>query len=156
MIAALDTFVCNGDRSTPNIFYDRKTNKFCGIDMAAAFNKPLAKAAINHINNFKELAENEIVALKKYLDLLRELSTIFTPNVVSGIIANAMKAGGFTTKPHLKDVTVYQRYSYNTRLFEKNYSDVLELTSQGHVARMKPFVPSNCVSNLLRSNCIEG
>jgi hypothetical protein len=130
MIAALDTFTCNGDRSTPNIFYDRKTNKFCGIDMAAAFNKKLARAAINQINSFRELDENEIVALKKYLDLLKELSIKFTPNMVSGIIANAMKAGGFTTKPYLRDVTVYQRYRYNMRLFKENYFDVLELTKK--------------------------
>lgn len=48
-IVALDTFVGNADRSSPNLYYDEITDRFCGIDMAASFSSPLALAAYQHV-----------------------------------------------------------------------------------------------------------
>ncbi len=39
-ILAFDTFIGNSDRSNNNLFYDRKTNHFCGIDLELAFKLP--------------------------------------------------------------------------------------------------------------------
>lgn len=76
-LAALDTYTGNADRSNPNIFYDEKTNSFCGIDMAAAFNSLLAKAACFQIDRIMNgeivLNNNEIFALNRYRLVLNAL-----------------------------------------------------------------------------------
>jgi hypothetical protein len=48
-LVALDTFIGNSDRSLPNIFYDKKSNTFYGIDHAAAFTRALASFAYDRL-----------------------------------------------------------------------------------------------------------
>lgn len=102
LIVAFDTFISNPDRSGNNIFYNAKTNRFCGIDLELAFKLPyrrdlgyLAGLRIKEMfSNKVKLNPKELKALKLYTKTLRELFEKNPPMKTYKILQDvAIKAG---------------------------------------------------------------
>jgi len=80
-IVAFDTFISNPDRSGNNIFYDAKTDRFCGIDLELSFKLPctrdLSAIACFHIIEMLlkgvKFDQKELKALKSYTQTLKKL-----------------------------------------------------------------------------------
>lgn len=82
-IVAFDTFVGNGDRSNPNLFYDKVSNQFWGIDMAASFHSPLAKIVKEKMRN-----THHFVLPQLFLQTLEELHLKFPTKMVAHLLMN--------------------------------------------------------------------
>ena len=102
LIVALDTFISNPDRSGNNLFYDAKTDRFCGIDLELAFKLPcrrdLSAIACCHIVDMilkkVKLDQKELNALKSYTQTLKELFEKNPPILLYKILKSvALKAG---------------------------------------------------------------
>jgi hypothetical protein len=133
-IAALDTYTGNADRSNPNIFYDEKTNSFCGIDMAAAFNSLLAKAACFQIDRIikKEIAlsQEELFALNRYRLTLQILIQNFPSEVICELLDQYAKHAGFYPGSALYTQDVQDRITYHKKMIRQNYQDTLFLINK--------------------------
>lgn len=133
-LVALDTYTGNADRSRPNIFYDEKTNSFCGIDMAAAFNSPLAKAACFQIDRVikKEicLSQGEMFALNRYRLTLQTLIQNFPSEVICELLDQYGKHAGFYPGSTLYTQDVQDRIAYHKKMIRQNYQDSLYLINK--------------------------
>jgi hypothetical protein len=133
-IAALDTYTGNADRSNPNIFYAEKTNSFCGIDMAAAFNSLLAKAAcfqIDRIINGEFVPDQlEIVALNRYRLTLNALIQKYPPEVTCELLDRYAMQAGFYPGSVLYTQDVQDRIQYHKQMIRQNYQDSLSLLNK--------------------------
>lgn len=130
LLAALDTFIGNCDRSLPNIFYDQCNKVFSGIDQAAAFSKKLAKFACDrfkeYINDgyFYKCSVNVKNGLKLYRNTLVKLKDKFAPH----IIINSINSLVIHLCPNASlNSQVRNRLRFHTSLLEDNYLFVLEL-----------------------------
>jgi len=132
-IVAFDTFVGNADRSYPNIFYDKSTDKFYGIDNAAAFNcRNLPLLAIERIKelqagNFFNNCDTTIMrGLKLYHETLIKLYENIEPKFVQ---ESLQKYSQYLCKKDDKESLkfVMQRAKFHGKAFEKNYKFVKEL-----------------------------
>jgi len=101
LIVALDTFISNPDRSGNNLFYDAKTDRFCGIDLELAFKLPctrdLSAIACCHIIEMLlkrvKLDQKELKALKSYTQTLKKLFEKNPPILLYKILKSvALKA----------------------------------------------------------------
>ncbi len=133
-MAALDTYLGNADRSNPNIFYDEKTNSFCGIDMAASFNSLLAKAAcfqIDRIINGEIVLNNlEIFALNRYRLTLNTLIQQYPSEVICELLDKYAKHAGFYPGSVLYTQAVQDRIQYHKKMIRQNYQDSLYLLNK--------------------------
>lgn len=122
-IAALDTFVGNGDRSSPNLFYDELTDSFTGIDLAAAFNRRLASAALYQIACLRSTTPEVENALRAYAAHLTILIDRFSPEDVAKTLAECFE------EAHLWELgeEISNCYEHHCRLFRENYIDCIEL-----------------------------
>ena len=122
-IAAFDTFVGNGDRSSPNLFYDTPTDSFTGIDLAAAFNRRLASAALYQIACLQSTTPEVEKALRAYAAHLTLLIDRFSPEEVDRILAECFE------EAHLWELgeEISNCYNHHCRLFRENYIDCIEL-----------------------------
>lgn len=130
LVVALDTFVGNGDRSKPNLFYDEKSNYFYGIDHAAAFSKQLPLLACErlkelvHKNYFKECNKMVIQSMRKYRDTLQELYMNNKPFVM----IEAMHTLVFSLDaPASYDRAVQERLEWHSTVIKNNYAVTKEL-----------------------------
>ena len=117
-IAALDTFVGNGDRSLPNVFYDAKRDQFYGIDMAASFIAPLAEYACNQISEGTPIDQEE---LEVYRETLKSLYRVVTPDLVANLLDFFTDEAGFCDNSILNVLEVLDRKESHKRHFEENY-----------------------------------
>ena len=120
-IVAFDTFVCNSDRSLPNIFYNKIENKFYGIDHAAAFtDKCLSVLAIDRLKElessgfFKNCDKRVIDGLKSYRGTL---ITLYEKITLSFVAENLKKHAG----------SMSNRAIWHTEAFNKNYEHTKKL-----------------------------
>ncbi len=134
VMAALDTYTGNADRSNPNIFYDERTNSFCGIDMAAAFNSLLAKAAcfqIDRIINGEFVPDQlEIVALNRYRLALNALIQKYHPEATCELLDRYAMQAGFYPDSVLYTQDVQDRIQYHKKMIRQNYKDSLSLLNK--------------------------
>ena len=75
-IVALDTFTGSINHSRGNIFFDKKSNDFYGIDLKKAFFENLSRLACENIKKMaaeKKFTSRQITALRIYRDTLKEL-----------------------------------------------------------------------------------
>jgi len=103
LIVGLDTFISNPDRSGNNLFYDAKTDRFCGIDLELAFKLPcrrdLSAIACCHIVDMLlkkvKLDQKELKALKSYTQILKELFEKNPPILLYKILKRVALQAGF-------------------------------------------------------------
>lgn len=127
-IAALDTFIGNGDRSSPNIFYDAVTDSFTGIDLAAAFNRRLGKAALYQMECLELFNPEQKAALKAYAAHLSLLINRFSPEDVDLILMTCFEeAGLWELGEEISDC-----FAHHSRVFRENYLDCIELVKKIH------------------------
>lgn len=122
-IAALDTFLGNGDRSSPNLFYDKPTNSFTSIDLAAAFNRRLASVALYQVACLQPATPKVERALKVYAAHLTLLIDLFPPEEIDRILAECFEEARLWELGE----EISNCYNHHCRLFRKNYSDCIEL-----------------------------
>ena len=75
-IVALDTFTGSTNHSRGNIFFDKESNDFYGIDLKRAFLQNLSRLAYENIKKMyaaKSFTSRQIDALKIYRDTLKKL-----------------------------------------------------------------------------------
>ncbi len=75
-IVALDTFTGSTNHSRGNIFFDKESNNFYGIDLKRAFLQNLGNLAYENIKKMyagKKFTSGQIAALRVYRDTLKEL-----------------------------------------------------------------------------------
>ncbi len=74
-LAAFDTFVGNWDRKSDNLFYDKKTDSFTGIDNGLSFTRNLPSRTLRNLKNvdFDKLPHAEKKALDSYNETLKQL-----------------------------------------------------------------------------------
>jgi len=108
LIVAFDTFISNPDRSGNNLFYDAKTDQFCGIDLELAFKLPctrdLSAIACSHIIEMLltgvELDQKELKALKSYTQTLKELFEKNPPIFLYKILKSVALKANFLHDPN--------------------------------------------------------
>lgn len=128
-IAALDTFVGNADRSSPNLYYDETRDRFCGIDMAAAFSSPLALVACEQLKERKKshFTPHELSALTSYAATLESLIKKWPPEKQERILLKYSAFAGFKKETFLFDQNVDNRIEFHKRCIQDNYRNSLEL-----------------------------
>lgn len=123
LIAALDTFTGNADRSDPNIFYDKETDSFCGIDMAAAFTTNLGKPACAQIHRLfacNLLHEKERSALSLYRDTLRCLLADYPVEKLHALLSIFAQEAGFYEGSPWYTLEVEERMQHHKKMMEEN------------------------------------
>lgn len=128
-IVALDTFVGNADRSSPNLYYDKITDSFCGIDMAASFNSPLAFIACRHLENMTKsnFTYDELSALTNYVRTLEFLVKNWPPEKQEGMLLRFSEIAGFKNGCWLFDQSVINRMEFHKGCIKDNYKNCVEL-----------------------------
>lgn len=123
VIAALDTFLGNADRSLPNLFYDEETDRFMGIDMAASFRRPLAEIAIERLEELvtEGFSEAELAGLHIYRNTLQRLAEATPPARMEACLQSLGQEAELLDRAG--------RLQRASRHFEANYKDVLRLIS---------------------------
>lgn len=96
-MVAVDTFISNPDRSGNNLFWDARTERFCGIDLELAFKLPLARnlseVACYQIEKFFKsprffLSKQQYRALEQYNVILQGLIEKNHPNDTCQLMQN--------------------------------------------------------------------
>jgi hypothetical protein len=128
-IVALDTFTGNADRNPENLFYDSTRDHFCGIDMAAAFTKPLAEVALTQLTrlDWLSLSTEEHEALLTYHKTLKTLLELWPPERQIEALLAYSEAGGFTLGSHLWIQNVADRIEYHKKRVRQNYENTVKL-----------------------------
>ncbi len=127
-IVALDTFLGNADRSAPNLFYDEESDRFCGIDMAAAFNTELAKEACGQIASMEgPFSQAEKAALKEYVSTLEILLKKYPAEELERLLLEYAKKGGFIEGSDLWNEGVQERIEHHKRRIRSNCTFSKEL-----------------------------
>lgn len=119
-IAAFDTFVGNRDRSGPNLFYDSISDRYFGIDLAAAFCSNLAKTACEQVGRFGPCSFAEKRALQKYLQVLQRLISHFPPERTCALLEKNAKQVGLEKidRLHFHRKRIWENFSYCLQLSE--------------------------------------
>lgn len=133
-IVALDTFVGNADRSSPNLYYDESTDRFCGIDMAASFTKPLGLAACRQLKGMRslEFTQNELSALMDYANTLESLIKNWPPEKIELSLMVFAAMAGFQKGNLLFDQDVEERIMFHKRCMRENDENCRELVKVIH------------------------
>lgn len=128
-IVALDTFTGNSDRNPENLFYDSIQDRFCGIDMAAAFTKPLAEVALTQLTrlDWALLSKKEREALLDYRETLVSLLEHWPPERQIEALLAYSEAGGFIPGTHLWDQSVEERIQYHQKCIRQNYEYTMQV-----------------------------
>jgi len=95
-IVALDTFTGSTNHSRGNIFFDKESNDFYGIDLKRAFLKNLGNLAYENVkkmNAGKKFTSRQIDALRIYRDTLKELIAKNPPGDICRHLDAVIKAG---------------------------------------------------------------
>jgi hypothetical protein len=128
-IVALDTFLGNADRSSPNLYYDKTTDSFCGIDMAASFSSPLALVAYQHLQKVdrSHLTSDEFSALMEYANTLEFLINNWHPEKQERILLEYSEEAGFKNGGRLFDQNVAERIEFHKMNIKNNYQNSIDL-----------------------------
>lgn len=131
-IIALDTYLGNIDRSTPNIFYDATSDHFYGIDMGSCLMGNLAECALIKLEHFSSMSipfsVEEKNALKAYQGALNELITHFPPEVIINCLVRNLELGGFIpSNPLLWNEDAERKLNKWKMMIEQNYQSSLNL-----------------------------
>lgn len=134
-IVALDTFVGNADRSSPNLYYDKTTDRFCGIDMAASFSAPLAFFAYRQLEAAKDkyFTHGELTALEKYVRTLEFLIKNWPPERQERMLLEYSEIAGFKKGNPLFDQNVADRIEFHKKNMHDNYRNCVELIKQMNI-----------------------
>ncbi len=95
-IVALDTFTGSTNHSRGNIFFDKESDDFYGIDLKRAFLKNLSRLACENIKKMateKKFTSRQIDALRIYRDTLKELIAKNPPGDICRHLDAVIKAG---------------------------------------------------------------
>ncbi len=138
LIVAFDTFISNPDRTGNNIFYNAKTNRFCGIDLELAFKLPykrdlgyLAGLRIKEmLSNKVKLNPKELKALKLYTKTLRELSEKNSPMKTYKILQDVASKAGFFCELNDSMHQKFVRYKEKISRQYKNIELLIQLLDQ--------------------------
>jgi hypothetical protein len=130
-IVALDTFVGNADRSSPNLFYDSITDRFCGIDMAASFSSPLAFEACKQLKLIEKinLTDQQKKGLKSYADTLKKLIENWPPEKQAAFLVEYAIKAGFYEGSLLYNQDIIDRIKFHKKCINSNYTCSLELVN---------------------------
>lgn len=129
-IVALDTFIGNGDRSKPNIFYDEHKGCFCGIDHAAAFGKTLPFFACErlkelvHEGYFKSSDKKIVDGLRIYLNTLQRLHSTCQPSVIREALSMLIP---YLASHAVDNSEIKKRLCHHEVIIENNYMVTAEL-----------------------------
>jgi hypothetical protein len=131
LLVALDTFIGNSDRSLPNIFYDKQSNGFYGIDQAAAFTRTLPAFAYDRLTEllsegyFHDGSMNMIDSLCVFRNMLLRLCKAAPPV----LIIQSMQQLIIHLPVHTIEQTdiISARMHHHGCIVEKNYCDTLKL-----------------------------
>jgi len=131
-IAALDTFIANGDRHRANFLYDQETDTFFAIDLESAFKKDLAYFGVKFLINLlqdkekqAQLSAEEIQGLRIYRDTLKRLLSKHTPNsLYQKFLTYVIQAG---IMPRMGRGPVGARVNEYKGSIEKNYASCKKL-----------------------------
>ncbi len=131
LIVALDTFIGNSDRHKGNLCYDRKIDRFCGIDMDDTFNKNLCKVACDHVRVMlkdKDLVftQQEIAGLKLYNSTLKKLIDKNQPYKLQKKLDHFMKEAGFVPGNKFYTAIKYKVCHY-TMIIKESYQSAKKL-----------------------------
>jgi hypothetical protein len=131
-LAALDTFIANGDRHRGNFFYDEKTDRFFAIDLESSFKKDLAHFGAKFISNLSrsrarkvELSAQELEGLCMYRDTLKRLLSKHTPSSLYHKLLAYVIESGILAREGRGAVGV-RVTGYKTSI-EKNYASCRKL-----------------------------
>ena len=129
-IVALDTYLGNNDRSLPNIFYDKVSDQFYGIDMGNSFKGNLAQEALLKIQKFHEseagFSPDEITALLEYGKALEELSSQFPPDVLISKL-HELCTDYLNHSPEELDEDTFRKLMRTTHIIHETYQSTQEL-----------------------------
>jgi hypothetical protein len=129
---ALDTFLCNHDRHRGNLFYNRKTDSFCAIDMDSSFKFNLCALGCNNFNAMLEdkdfrLNNKEIKVLVQYVKYLRFLIENYKPEDTLRMYDYFAEKAGFVDGSELYTDKVAEEIAGNRQMIMQSYEDVQEL-----------------------------
>lgn len=116
-ITALDTFVGNADRSSPNLFYDEMSNSFTGIDMAASFSSELGKQAYLRLSVMDAIEYD----LSEYQNTLEALLTRFPPEKQKALLISFAQEAGFYEGGPFWNQDIEERIQFHNKCIDSNY-----------------------------------
>jgi hypothetical protein len=129
---ALDTFLCNHDRHRGNLFYNKKTDSFCAIDMDSSFKFNLCALGCKnftemlHDQNLK-LTGKEVNALRVYKKYLHFLINNYKPEETLRMYDYFVEKAGFVEGSELYTEKVALEIAGNRHIIMQSYEDVQEL-----------------------------
>ncbi len=152
LIVAFDTFASNPDRTCNNLFYDKKTDIFCGIDLELSFKLPFERdlgiLAIYHIKKFMKekikFSSKEIASLKKYNNTLKKLLEKNSPEKLCRILDIVASYAGFIPK---------NKNAYNEELDPANDINLVVHHNRSRAATHIGFLPKDIFS-VIRQACL--
>ncbi len=135
IIVALDTFVGNFDRTCSSLFYDQKSDQFCGIDMERAFR--LGKDLSQRLYQFflgildglsVQLNNSELEALILYRNTLRKLlqknKPVFLRKLLDKIIIKSKI--DLSVKEISNQIRIYKNNIDKTYIYTKKLVKILD------------------------------
>lgn len=127
-IVAFDTFIGNADRGSPNIYYNQKTDRFCGIDMEISFYKNLCEIACFQIQRLLKgkvkLTKRELGGIKKYCKTLKKLIEKYPPETVITVLDKLCSQAGFTPTGNF---VLQSCIRWHKRKIQENYASAQKL-----------------------------
>ena len=131
-IVALDTFLCNHDRHRGNLFYDKKNDSFCAIDMDSSFKYNLCALACKNFTEMMKtdlfpLKGSELKALMQYRKTLVFLINNYKPEETIHMFNYFVDQAGFVEGSPLYTEKVHLELEANREMIRQSYQDALEL-----------------------------
>ncbi|MFP4338420.1 MAG: hypothetical protein ACLFQP_10865, partial [Halothece sp.] len=142
-IVALDTFVGNRDRSRSNLFYDKKSDRFSGIDLGDSFRHTpffeasLPKKARKNFEkmDFSQFSPEERQAAQSYLDTLKQLHKDNSPQSISQKYRNyiRLEGGGLDVlRQYVSIKDIFENHKESAKLISVLESKLTETRTDGN------------------------
>lgn len=131
-IVAMDTFLCNHDRHRGNLFYDKKNDSFCAIDMDSSFKYNLCALACKNFTEMMTtdlfpLKASELKALIEYRKTLVFLINKHKPEETIHKFNEFIDQAGFVEGSPLYTEKVHLELEANREMIRQSYQDAQEL-----------------------------
>jgi hypothetical protein len=131
-IVALDTYLGNIDRSAPNVFYERASNRFYGIDMGNCLMANLAQCAhesLERLFSERPFSEEERQGLREYHKALLTLIEKFPPEKTLALLNQHLTTAGFVpSNDLLLNEDTEQKIAKWKRMIKQSYQSSLDLS----------------------------
>jgi hypothetical protein len=129
---ALDTFLCNHDRHRGNLFYNKKTDSFCAIDMDSSFKFNLCALGCRNFTEMLndpslKLTGKEVNALIKYRKYLQYLIDHYESEETLRMYDYFVEKAGFVAGSELYTERVALEIASNRQTIMQSYQDVQDL-----------------------------